>query len=400
MKILIVEDNSEKLRIVAAMLSQLEGVSIRTAHDAAQAKREMQTTQYDVLILDVAIPKVAGAHPSPESGKALLDDIIRRDKFLKPREIIGLTGYSDIASEVGPIFQNDLLTLVYFDPASDGWSTQIKRKLKYLELASRAKAIPEYQTDLCVLTALQSPEFTALLRVPWDWEKYEVDRDATTYWKGSYVCRDKQKRTVTAACASRMGIAAAASLASKMIHQFTPRYIAMTGIAAGIEDSCSLGDVLAVDPSWDWGSGKYMVKKKQTLFESAPHQLPLTAFIRSKLQLMSQDSQFFERVRSEWPEERKAVLRMHLGPVASGAAVLADKSKVDEIREQHRKVLGIEMEAYGVFSAADEAPLPLPQPFVMKSVVDFADSKKGNAEQAYAAYTSARSLAHFVENYL
>ena len=57
------------------------------------------------------------------------------------------------------------------------------------------------------------------------------------------------------------------------------------------------------------------------------------------------------------------------------------------------------MEAYGVFAAADEAPLPIPQAFALKSIVDFADKRKADLQQAYAAYTSANALKHFVENY-
>lgn len=58
------------------------------------------------------------------------------------------------------------------------------------------------------------------------------------------------------------------------------------------------------------------------------------------------------------------------------------------------------METYGVFVAADEAPSPKPLVFSMKSVVDFGDGLKDDHYQKYAAYTSARSLKHFVEHHL
>jgi nucleoside phosphorylase len=58
------------------------------------------------------------------------------------------------------------------------------------------------------------------------------------------------------------------------------------------------------------------------------------------------------------------------------------------------------MEAYAVFAASDEAPLPQPKAFVLKGVCDFADDEKNDSLQSYAAYTSASALRALVETYL
>jgi nucleoside phosphorylase len=91
---------------------------------------------------------------------------------------------------------------------------------------------------------------------------------------------------------------------------------------------------------------------------------------------------------------------MHLGPVASGASVVADPSFLEEVKLQHRKLLGVEMEAYGVLAAAEESPLPQPKAFSIKSVCDFGDENKNDQFQHYAAFTSASALKIFVERYL
>lgn len=62
--------------------------------------------------------------------------------------------------------------------------------------------------------------------------------------------------------------------------------------------------------------------------------------------------------------------------------------------------MGIDMEACGVFPAAFEAPLPQPRAFVLKSVVDFADSTKDDSHPAYASYTGASALRFTAERYL
>lgn len=91
---------------------------------------------------------------------------------------------------------------------------------------------------------------------------------------------------------------------------------------------------------------------------------------------------------------------MHIGPVASGASVLEDQKIADSIVQQHRKLIGIEMEGYAVLASAEEAPLPQPKAFVIKSVCDFADTEKNDEYREYAAYTSAAVLKVFVERYL
>lgn len=94
------------------------------------------------------------------------------------------------------------------------------------------------------------------------------------------------------------------------------------------------------------------------------------------------------------------LLNLHIGPLASGASVLEDPDVTTGIQGQHRKVLGVEMEAYSVFAAAIDSPNPQPLVLVMKSVCDFADSHKSDDYQDYASYTSAKAVQFFFEKYL
>jgi nucleoside phosphorylase len=84
-----------------------------------------------------------------------------------------------------------------------------------------------------------------------------------------------------------------------------------------------------------------------------------------------------------------------MGPVASGASVIADSTVVDLIKSQSRKLVGIEMETYGVFLAARVCGRPRPLAMSVKSICDFADASKADDYQRYAAYTSASFLYEF-----
>ena len=89
-----------------------------------------------------------------------------------------------------------------------------------------------------------------------------------------------------------------------------------------------------------------------------------------------------------------------VGPVASGSAVLSDADFVERIKKQHRQLLGLEMELYGVYTAARDAPYPQPIAIGIKGVSDFADNKKSDQYKAYAAYVSVQALSKFASMYV
>jgi nucleoside phosphorylase len=65
----------------------------------------------------------------------------------------------------------------------------------------------------------------------------------------------------------------------------------------------------------------------------------------------------------------------------------------------HRELIGVEMEIYGLYAAANNSSNPRPKVFALKSVCDFADSEKDDKAHKYAAYTSARVLEALMERY-
>jgi len=116
---------------------------------------------------------------------------------------------------------------------------------------------------------------------------------------------------------------------------------------------------------------------------------------------MKDDAENLDSIRRSWKGTSvDSVLRMHLGPVASGAAVLADNKTVAGIVNQNRKLLAVDMETYGVYAACQEATIPQPKAFSMKSICDFADKNKSDDHQRYASFTSASAMKSFVEKYL
>lgn len=402
-KILLVEDNQEKLRDVLKGIFAIAGIqeeNLDKARDLQEAKLRLKHQAYDLMILDISLPITSDVDPVRDGGLSLLEEILARDIYIKPREVVGLTAHADIQEEMRGRFDSELWSVLHYSNASTAWLDQIQRKIEHILQTNRERSsdCPE-RADICVLTALHAPELTAVLRLPWDFQPISLECDPTQYYRG-HVITKHGRLSVVAASASRMGMPAAAVLAMKMIQTFKPSYIAMTGIAAGVPGKVELGDIIAADPSWDYGSGKNTSFEGGSSFEAAPHHLNLDPFIRSKLEKLRNDHSALDGIRRHWPIGIVTPLTMQLGPMASGASVLEDPTITSNVKAQHRKLLGVEMEAYGVFAAAHEAPYPQPKVIVLKSVCDFANPEKNDNFQEYAAYTSAQAFKLLVEGHL
>ncbi|MCA3262673.1 MAG: histidine kinase [Telmatospirillum sp.] len=329
----------------------------------------------------------------------LLREVTEREGYIRPHHIIGITEFDESFATVRGKFVEHLWALIRYDRTAEEWQHQLHNKIRYIIEYKRAARFTDgksYDCDLAILTALDTVELSAVRALPAKWEQIEVPHDATTYMKGQFVENDR-RLSVIAASAPRMGMAAAAVLTSKVIYSFRPRYVCMVGILAGIPNQANFGDILIPDPSWDWGSGKIEIANGVERFLPAPHQIALNVELREKLKRYSRDETIFARIKMDWNGKKPDTsLRLKIGPVASGAAVLSATDTVAGIRDQqNRKMIGLEMEAYGVMSAGEYASEPRPKIFCAKSVCDFADETKSDDYQAYAAHTSAQFLYRF-----
>ena len=89
--ILIVEDNTDKLREIIQLLSTIENIDvdlIDSELDAISAKKRLKVKAYDFLILDIAIPNRKADQPDLEGGLKLLNEILNRKVYKIPTHII------------------------------------------------------------------------------------------------------------------------------------------------------------------------------------------------------------------------------------------------------------------------------------------------------------------------
>lgn len=397
--ILLVDDSAEKVSKVIEFLSQFPELSddnFIVAPDRVGALKVLETRNFDLLIIDLFLPNRFGENPESKIGSQLLEQIHAIRSINKPHHIIGLTSYDEGFTGCGEAFNDHLWALLKYDITTNQWKTSLEKKIKYLISSKRAlqPGNSDYNFDIAIVVALHDPELSSILNLPVVWKEFRQTGDSTIYHEGVFSNGNKTLKVVAAA-SLQMGMVATATLSMKLIEHYRPKYLVMTGIAAGTNDDCEIGDILAPENCWDYGSGKISGDDGGAIFKPDPRQLPLDAHFIDLLKHYKSKRNFLNEIKTRWPAKKPTTdLNLHIGPFASGAAVIDNNQVIEDIKGSARKLIGIDMEAYAVFFAAHSCTSMRPSALVLKSVSDFAH-KKSDDYQSYAAYVSANFLYNF-----
>jgi nucleoside phosphorylase/CheY-like chemotaxis protein len=406
-RILILDDDKIKTERIIEIIRAIPEISaddVFVAQDLIQARDACHKNLYDLLVLDLRLPNRIGDAPQGMAGCEFIKELNTSTTLLRPYHIIGLTAYEDILGKVASFFEDELWRVIKYDAGTNNWRRQLSSKLQYL-VTSKKALLKSDETrhiyDLGIVTALHVPEFQCILDLPADWEVIKQPNDPTIYQRGRFRNGEKQL-SIVAACAQQKGMPAAAVLTSKLITQFRPRYLAMSGIAAAVKGGdAKMGDILIADQSWDYESGKHKIVGDKQVFEPDPRSIPLRVDVKEWLLHLQAQNSFLADIQNGWRgAKQKGKLQVHIGPIASGAAVVQDEGIIAHIKTHNRKLIGLDMETYGVFFAAENSSLPRPIAMSIKSACDFADAGKSDEHQAYAAFTSAQYLYRFALQYL
>jgi nucleoside phosphorylase/CheY-like chemotaxis protein len=403
-KILVVDDNQKKLSNIRNLIESIPELDeIDTATNVVNAKRLMSFISYDLLILDLCLPMRDGEDALPENGINLLEDINKTQRIIKPYHIIGLSEFDDYINQFKTSFEDDLWALVKYDVTSITWETKIKKKIEYLIESKRSLQNPKqisYQYDIAIITALRSIELESVLNLPANWESMKLDNDATEYFKGFFTS-SKKKLKVVAASAPQMGMVASSVLANKIINNFRPKHLVMAGIAAGVKGVGNFGDILSAEISYDSGSGKIKSDENgDTMFEPDYRSIDSNVDVKESILACKTSRIYLDDIKKNWVGNKPTTeLNIHFGPFASGAGVIQNKKIIEEIKGHSRKLIGFDMETYGVFYTAKNCSKPRPHSVSsFKSVCDFGDEEKNDDYQKYAGYTSASYIYNFALN--
>jgi nucleoside phosphorylase len=342
----------------------------------------------------------------PSSPMYFFNDILMLGRFGAGRNCLDMAWYMFVDEQS---CDNDL-----FDENT--------REFQYIW--ENAKEYPEYpekvfingnyvnandmQFDVAIICALNI-ELKAVLDMglltsdkKWEWEKFSIEGDNNLYHRTKIKTSNSKSISIVTATLNQMGSVASSCLTTTIVNNFHPNAVILVGIAAGKSSpDRHIGDILIAQQVVDYSSGKISLNKdKQKRFNPDPHPIQINEKLLGILNDLSRDASYLDHIKRSWRSSPPSTsLNIHVGTLGTGEQVVVNPQVISDIEEHWRKLLGIEMEAYGVYFAALKATNPAPYFWCFKSVSDFADTKKSDDFQPYAAYTAAEYCNYFLINH-
>lgn len=180
-----------------------------------------------------------------------------------------------------------------------------------------------------------------------------------------------------ATCLFDMGNAGSGIGAVNAIRDLNPSYVIMFGIAAGIEGEVELGDVILPTHVFYYE----LAKLKPNDVEVRPQAYQTDILLRNKL--------------SDFASTYSGDHKVKFGPFAVGEKVVAEKVAVEKLKKAEPKLIGIEMEAYGVARAAADM-VYRPRFIAIRGVSDYADEDKNDGFRKLALTNAAKFMESFL----
>lgn len=401
-RVLIVDDNNVKQSNIAAVvdkvLSGRDDIEIKSVACIIDAKQTLSKTNIDIMILDICLPLRFRDKPIRDGGIKMLTEVNGSDRYTYPKFVISLSEHEDLTREFS--LQSGIIhTAIYYNITSNEWSIRLAECVKTaISIMSNNIFKRTYDFDVAVICALKE-ELEFVKADLNDVKEYRLTDDDYIFYTG-YFQKESKKIKVVMTQSTHMGMVPAASLTTRLIHNFVPRYIVMTGIAAGIHNKVNMGDIVVAEYVWDYGAGKETIVGEEAIHNNTIQQVTLDTEIAHMVKRLSSDVTALAEIKRKFHGTKPSTeLNLHLVPVATGAAVIANPEKVKMIQEQIRDVVAIEMEIYGVYYAARWAIKPKPKYIAIKSICDFADTKKNDDFHNYASFTSAKIFEKLAVDY-
>lgn len=405
MKILIADDSSVKIAVIIKALKELpeyDMLEVDYNLDLLNTKERLIQTFYDLLILDLNISVELGDTPNMTAGIEFIDEIMSMEQVKKPLDILVLSAFDSSLQSFKEQVEKSGFVAIHFDELSTEWRDVLHSKVNHLlDCHLQRKYMPRLpKCDVFVVTTVPV-ETKAVLSWGYKWSELSVEGDSTKY-RHTNVNSNGKVISIIHVQLSEMGMTSASAMVAKAIMHFDPQYIIMPGIAAGVGKDLNIGDIMIATEVWDYSSGKYEEvvehKTKSIRLSPDPKYISIQKTLSDRLGFFDY-AEVLKAIRNSYPNiAPNHELNIYFGKLACGPAVVASEEIVNQQVKAHaRKVLGLDMESYGVYYAAQATSDLGTKAIVVKSVCDFADKNKNDKNQEYAAYTSAWFTKYLIE---
>lgn len=384
MKILIVEDEDSKYAQIEGAVEELHQggtLELDRASNFAEAQRLLYSEQYDVVILDLMLPLRDSDHSAVDVSEEIIETV-QASNYCEYAIILALSGFSDVVETQLKRFSDAGILLAGYDEGDLGSSWRPKVARAFGAAKNRSAF------DFVIVCALEKER------------KAYAQTDAVLGDYRSISGLDCLEigiggRSGVCVALPRMGLVNASLVTARVIEKFNPKLVAMSGICAGMAGKSEIGTIVVADMCWEYQAGKWSANGfKIEHFDSSidPH-------LRTSLsQMIAADDQMME-MKLGLIEDKVIFEKVIMQPMATGSAVIADSSRMEQVAEQHRQVAALDMEMYGVYKASELAN-PRPMFFGAKTVVDVGDARKSDVYQEYGSIISARFVVKSIARVL
>ena len=381
-RVLLVEDNKTKRQKIRDEVETFfhGNVAIDPCDNFSQATQKIFQNEYELMILDLLLPRRKDDDPSDISGELL--EHVAASEPNRLATCVAISEFGQAIEQHQIDFTKAGILLVKYGP-SDDWKSCLNVCMQ--RVANKSCY------DFVVLCALVK------------------ERDAFEYVKeegfalGDYVTsgtmngREISLGELKGICIvqAEMGLVDAGVLATKALDEFAPSLICMSGICGGFPRRAKLGGLIVSGSVWDHQAGKWTGKE----FELRDYRENLETDVRIALSQLVEDDPKLIGLRDGISEEMLPLVEAKLGPSVSGSAVIASTFYGEKIAKSHGKVAAVDMEVYALYRAAKLHGRNV-KFFAAKTVVDLANEDKDDDYQHYGAVLSARFVTRAIRSVL
>lgn len=405
-KILIIDDIKEKVDALTTTLLGLYpagAISVESACTIACGREKLQSSSYDLLILDMVLPEHEGDEASRTAGARFLSEIYQNESIKTPLQIIGLTEHDAEYSKLQQEFKDKLWYLLFYSRTSDDWKEQLKTKV--FQLGQYKKGVEEEianrdRFDIGVICALRE-EFTQMLRAfsRVKWEPIQIEGLPYSFKSGILTTRGFRDLKIIAGCTDKAGMCPTSILATTMYTKLGVDAIFMTGITAGIKyDDLQLDDVIIAEAIMDYAAGKLKedergeikLLKEVNQIQANKNLISLMADFTSRDEVSTEIN---SDLRDKNLRNGRDNIMFKIAKTVCGPYVMAAPKVIEELKKDERKLQALDMEGFGLYLTAhtlDKKALWL------KGISDFADAHKGDDRHKTCSYASAKLLYEFI----
>jgi nucleoside phosphorylase len=283
-----------------------------------------------------------------------------------------------------------------------------KTEIEELNFASK-KVFSEvtnsfHNCDIIILSSTQQ-EFDSIFNILEEPLIIKIENDSSIYYKG-YIKGYSTDYSIVVPVPTDMGIATAAIITTKCISIFKPKYIIMSGIAAGIKSICKIGDVIIGDKAINYNEVVEIENPDSTVrLKYMQNTISISSHLKSRLYLFLKSSDANKISNHELLKQLSRKISFHFGMIVTGSGLIRNNQRITQLTSDYHNIKGLDMETYGMYKAVEQS-LKTNQPeFIsIKSVSDFGDSKKhaelesSEDRSRLALFTSSKTIELFIKS--